>query len=163
MQLDNCSAYGVDSHVLVKDTLTYVPIGCLHAALCETFDVLASHMLLSSQSVWRPMQFNLPPRDTKSIDKQARKLKPESAGKQWFDLPAQQLTDETRRDLKLLQLRGTFDPKRFYKSSDHKKGLPKFFQIGTVVEASADFYSGVAEETWPLLLQMNDPVVRCLT
>ena len=134
--------------------------GCLHAALCETFDVLASHTLLSFRSVWRPMQFNLSPRDTRSIDKQARKLKPESAGKQWFDLPAQQLTDETRRDLKLLQLRGTFDPKRFYKSSDHKKGLPKFFQIGTVVEASADFYSGVAEETWPLLLQTNDPAVR---
>ena len=135
--------------------------GCLHAALSETFDVLASHTLLSFRSVWRPMQFNLPLRDTRSINKQARKLKPESAGKQWFDLPAQQLTDETRRDLKLLQLRGTFDPKRFYKSSDHKKGLPKFFQIGTVVEASADFYSGVAEETWPLLLQMNDPAVRC--
>ncbi len=95
------------------------------------------------------MQFNLPPRDTRSVDKQARKLKPESAGKQWFDLPAQQLTDETRRDLKLLQLRGTFDPKRFYKSSDHKKGLPKFFQIGTVVEASADFYSGVMKVTVP--------------
>ena len=107
------------------------------------------------------MQFNLPPRDTRSIDKQARKLKPESAGKQWFDLPAQQLTNETRRDLKLLQLRGTFDPKRFYKSSDHKKALPKFFQIGTVVEASADFYSGVTEETWAPFLQMNDPAVRC--
>lgn len=137
------------------------PLGCLHATLCDTFDVLASHILLSFHSVWRPMQFNLPPRDTRSIDKQARKLKPESAGKQWFDLPAQQLTDETRRDLKLLQLRGTFDPKRFYKSSDHKKGLPKFFQIGTVVEASADFYSGIAEETWPLLLQTNDPAVKC--
>lgn len=53
------------------------------------------------------------------------------------------MTDETKRDLKLLRLRGTFDPKRFYKSSDHKKGLPKFFQVGTVVESSADFYSGV--------------------
>lgn len=54
------------------------------------------------------------------------------------------MTDDTKRDLKLLQLRGTFDPKRFYKSSDHKKGLPKFFQVGTVVESSADFYSGNA-------------------
>ncbi len=52
-QSDNCSAYGVDSHVLLKDILTYVPIGCLHAALHETFDVLASHMLLSSQTVGR--------------------------------------------------------------------------------------------------------------
>ena len=88
------------------------------------------------------LQFKLQPRDTRNIDKHARKLAPQTAGKQWFDLPAQQLTDETRRDLKLLQLRGTFDPKRFYKSSDHKKGLPKFFQIGTVVESAADFYSG---------------------
>jgi len=125
------------------------PVGCLPAVSHGSFDVLASHMLLNSQSVWRSTQFNLPPRDTRSIDKQAQKLKPESAGKQWFDLPAQQLTDETRRDLKLLQLRGTFDPKRFYKSSDHKKGLPKFFQIGTVVEASADFYSGMLKIPGP--------------
>ena len=88
------------------------------------------------------LQFKLQPQDTRIIEKHARKLAPQTAGKQWFDLPAQQLTDETRRDLKLLQLRGTFDPKRFYKSSDHKKGLPKFFQIGTVVESAADFYSG---------------------
>lgn len=144
---DNCSAYGVDSHVLVKDHT--LPVGCLPAVSHGSFDVLATHMLLNSQSVWRSTQFNLPPRDTRSIDKQAQKLKPESAGKQWFDLPAQQLTDETRRDLKLLQLRGTFDPKRFYKSSDHKKGLPKFFQIGTVVEASADFYSGMLKILGP--------------
>ncbi|DBB11920.1 TPA: hypothetical protein ACH3X3_006060 [Trebouxia sp. C0006] len=107
----------------------------LTAKACSSLRAAPAHCQLEKQ-------FNLPPRDTRSIDKQAQKLKPESAGKQWFDLPAQQLTDETRRDLKLLQLRGTFDPKRFYKSSDHKKGLPKFFQIGTVVEASADFYSG---------------------
>ena len=88
------------------------------------------------------LQFKLAPRDTWSLDRQAAKLAPKTAGKQWFDLPAQQMTDETKRDLKLLQLRGTFDPKRFYKSSDHKKGLPKFFQIGTVVASSADFYSG---------------------
>ncbi|KAA6416599.1 MAG: hypothetical protein FRX49_13429 [Trebouxia sp. A1-2] len=107
----------------------------LTAKACSSSRAAPAHSQLEKQ-------FNLPPRDTRSTDKQARKLKPETAGKQWFDLPAQQLTDETRRDLKLLQLRGTFDPKRFYKSSDHKKGLPKFFQIGTVVEASADFYSG---------------------
>ncbi|KAL3159272.1 hypothetical protein ABBQ32_011235 [Trebouxia sp. C0010 RCD-2024] len=87
-------------------------------------------------------QFKLAPRDTRSLDRQAAKAAPATAGKQWFDLPAQQMTDETKRDLKLLRLRGTFDPKRFYKSSDHKKGLPKFFQVGTVVESSADFYSG---------------------
>ena len=89
------------------------------------------------------LQFKLAPRDTRSLERQAAKLAPKTAGKQWFDLPAQQMTDETKRDLKLLQLRGTFDPKRFYKSSDHKKSLPKFFQVGTVVASSADFYSGI--------------------
>ena len=84
----------------------------------------------------------LPPRDTRSLERQAAKMAPKTAGKSWYDLPAQQMSEETKRDLKLLQLRGTFDPKRFYKSSDHKKGLPKFFQVGTVVESAADFYSG---------------------
>lgn len=85
----------------------------------------------------------LPPRDTRPLLRQQRKLAPETAGKKWFDLPAPQMTDDMKRDLKLLQLRGTFDPKRFYKSSDHKKSLPKFFQVGTVVESAADFYSGL--------------------
>lgn len=102
------------------------------------------------------LQFKLAPRDTRSLDRQAAKLAPKTAGKQWFDLPAQQMTDETKRDLKLLQLRGTFDPKRFYKSSDHKKGLPKFFQVGTVVSSSADFYSGVAlAVTLPALSKLS--------
>lgn len=59
----------------------------------------------------------------------------------WFDLPAQQITDEVKRDLRLLRLRGTLDPKRFYKSFDQTK-FPKYFQVGTVVEGPADFYSG---------------------
>ncbi len=35
-----------------RDNLVYVPTGCLHAAWYATFGVLASHMLLSSESVW---------------------------------------------------------------------------------------------------------------
>jgi hypothetical protein len=59
----------------------------------------------------------------------------------WFDLPAQQITDEVKRDLRLLRLRGVMDPKRFYKSFDQTK-FPKYFQFGTVVEGPADFYAG---------------------
>lgn len=34
------------------------------------------------------------------------------------------------------------DPKRHYKKSEAKsKTLPKYFQVGTVVESSADFFS----------------------
>ena len=59
----------------------------------------------------------------------------------WFDLPAQQITPEVKRDLRLIRLRGAMDTKRFYKSLDSTK-FPKYFQFGTVVEGPADFYAG---------------------
>ena len=61
----------------------------------------------------------------------------------WFELPATQITDEVKRDLRLLHLRSALDPKRFYKGFDQTK-FPKHFQLGTVVEGAADFYSGPA-------------------
>merc|ERR1712083_617307 len=61
-------------------------------------------------------------------------------GKGWFNMPALELTEERKADLELLQMRGVLDPKRFYKRSD-KEGLPKYFQIGTVVDNAADFYT----------------------
>ena len=51
---------------------------------------------------------------------------------------------QVKRDLRMLRLRGAFDPKRFYKSADATK-FPKYFQMGTVVEGPTDFYSGA----WP--------------
>jgi hypothetical protein len=81
-----------------------------------------------------------PPRDKAKDAKEARKLAPDTAGKGWFDMPAQEITAELKRDLRLLKLRGTWDPKRFYKSNDTSK-FPKYFQIGTVVEGATEFYS----------------------
>lgn len=52
-----------------------------------------------------------------------------------------ELNAETKRDLQLLKLRGAYDPKRFYKSSDHKRGFPAHFQMGTVVEGPTEFYA----------------------
>ena len=46
------------------------------------------------------------------------------------------------QDLRLLSLRGAFDPKRFYRNPDSTK-FPKYFQFGTVVEGPTEFYSGV--------------------
>ena len=40
-----------------------------------------------------------------------------------------------------LPRRTAFDPKSFYKKLDSTK-FPKHFQVGTVVEGAADFYSG---------------------
>ncbi|KAL6761813.1 Fcf2 pre-rRNA processing-domain-containing protein [Haematococcus lacustris] len=64
-----------------------------------------------------------------------------TAGKAWFDLPAQKIDADTKRELRLLRLRGAFDTKRFYKSFDNTK-FPKYFVKGTVVEGPADYYSG---------------------
>ena len=52
------------------------------------------------------------------------------------------MTDEVKRDLRLLKLRGVMDPKRFYKSADQTK-FPKYFQFGTVAEGPTEFYSGI--------------------
>ena len=48
---------------------------------------------------------------------------------------------QLKTDLRLLALRGAFDPKRFYRNPDATK-FPKYFQMGTVVEGPTDFYSG---------------------
>eukprot|EP00088_Acartia_fossae_P060256 TRINITY_DN7210_c0_g1_i4.p1 TRINITY_DN7210_c0_g1~~TRINITY_DN7210_c0_g1_i4.p1 ORF type:complete len:262 (-),score=92.92 TRINITY_DN7210_c0_g1_i4:43-828(-) len=61
-------------------------------------------------------------------------------GAAWFDMPALEMTDERKNDLELLKMRGVLDPKRFYKKSDTKE-LPKYFQIGTVVDSPYDYYS----------------------
>lgn len=89
----------------------------------------------------------------------------QTAGAGWFDMPAPELTRELRNDLRVLRQRQHLDPKRFYKSmgavdesdaaaataargkrsTDNKKkkkksdATPKFFQVGTVVEAPHEF------------------------
>eukprot|EP00884_Botryococcus_braunii_P022252 jgi/Botrbrau1/8710/Bobra.0311s0022.1 len=74
--------------------------------------------------------------------KGAREMQKATAGGSgWADLPMTPITDEVKRDLRLLRLRGALDPKRHYKSWDKGK-FPTHFAIGTVVEGAADFYSG---------------------
>ena len=64
-----------------------------------------------------------------------------STGSNWFDMKAPHLTSQLKNDLKVLKLRSALDPSRHYKANDSKK-LPRYFQVGTVVADSADFYSG---------------------
>ncbi|XP_064554058.1 deoxynucleotidyltransferase terminal-interacting protein 2 [Drosophila montana] len=61
-------------------------------------------------------------------------------GSGWFDLPATEVTDEMRNELKVIQMRSVLDPKHFYKKNDLKV-LPKYFQIGTVQHSPLDHYS----------------------
>lgn len=84
----------------------------------------------------------VPPKDPRKINKIIRKSIPDTTGSRWFDMPAPTVTPALKKDLELLKLRSFTDPKRFYKKTELKsKVLPKYFQMGTVIEPSADFYS----------------------
>ncbi|ORX91174.1 Fcf2-domain-containing protein [Basidiobolus meristosporus CBS 931.73] len=72
--------------------------------------------------------------------KELAKEKEKTAGAKWFDMPAPDITDELKRDLTLIKLRNVLDPKRHYKK-DNSKELPKYFQVGTIIEGAGEFYS----------------------
>ncbi|XP_070764991.1 deoxynucleotidyltransferase terminal-interacting protein 2 [Enoplosus armatus] len=79
-----------------------------------------------------------------SESKQALKLKhrverEKSTGDGWFNMKAPEISQELKGDLQVLKMRGSLDPKRFYKKND-RDGFPKYFQVGTVVDSAADFY-----------------------
>ncbi|XP_020780423.1 deoxynucleotidyltransferase terminal-interacting protein 2 [Boleophthalmus pectinirostris] len=76
--------------------------------------------------------------------KQALKLKRraervKTTGDAWFNMKAPEITQELKGDLQLLRMRGSMDPKQFYKKND-RDGFPKYFQMGTVVDNPVDFY-----------------------
>ncbi|KAI9205898.1 Fcf2 pre-rRNA processing-domain-containing protein [Polychytrium aggregatum] len=79
--------------------------------------------------------------DTKTKKKQAQKEKEETMGPGWFGMKNTELTPEVKRDLLLIKSRNVLDPKKHFKR-DTRKGLPKHFQVGTVIAGAADFYSG---------------------
>ncbi|GFR40687.1 hypothetical protein Agub_g1278 [Astrephomene gubernaculifera] len=89
----------------------------------------------------------------------------EADRKRWFELPTTKITDEVKQELRLLRLRGAYDPKRFYKSFDETK-FPKRFQIGTVVDNPQDFYSSrlTGRERGASITQelLADPVVTAV-
>lgn len=62
-----------------------------------------------------------------------------SKGKEWFGLPATEMTDEVKNDLQVLQMRSALDPKHFYKKNDLKV-LPKFFQVGKYEDSPLDYH-----------------------
>nr|XP_014691828.2 deoxynucleotidyltransferase terminal-interacting protein 2 isoform X1 [Equus asinus] len=81
-----------------------------------------------------------PYRESKyQLQKKRRKERQKTAGDGWFGMKAPELTDELKNDLKVLKMRASMDPKRFYKKND-RDGFPKYFQIGTIVDNPADFY-----------------------
>ncbi|CAD6242535.1 unnamed protein product [Miscanthus lutarioriparius] len=97
-------------------------------------------------SLWKPASelvdgLFVPPRDPRQLNKLARKNVKDTTGKGWFDMPAPTITPELKKDLEILQLRHVIDPKRHFKRAGKSKALPKYFQVGTVVEPASEFYS----------------------
>lgn len=60
-------------------------------------------------------------------------------GSGWFNLPATEISDDMRNELKIIQMRSVLNPKQFYKKNDLKL-LPKYFQIGVVEHSALDHY-----------------------
>ena len=54
-------------------------------------------------------------------------------------MPATEITPQIKQDLTVLRLRNVLDPKRHYRASS--KSLPKYFQMGTIVESPTEFFS----------------------
>jgi len=84
-------------------------------------------------------------RETKGprqLQKERRTEREKTKGRDWFNLPAPEMTEQLKNDLTVLQMRKVLDPKRFYKGPDIRGTLPKYFQMGRIVETPADFYSG---------------------
>ncbi|KAH8328727.1 hypothetical protein KR074_004541 [Drosophila pseudoananassae] len=68
-----------------------------------------------------------------------REIRTKSKGSGWFYLPATEVTEEMRNELKIIQMRSVLNPKQFYKKND-LKNLPKYFQIGTVQPSVIDHH-----------------------
>ncbi|CAC5362675.1 rRNA-processing protein fcf2,Deoxynucleotidyltransferase terminal-interacting protein 2 [Mytilus coruscus] len=86
-------------------------------------------------------QFSLTPYEesVRQQKKQRRKEREKTKGKNWYNMEAPEMTEEKKNDLMVVHMRKALDPKRFYKNND-TVSIPKYFQLGTVVESSADFY-----------------------
>uniref|UniRef100_A0A669R904 Deoxynucleotidyltransferase terminal interacting protein 2 n=1 Tax=Phasianus colchicus TaxID=9054 RepID=A0A669R904_PHACC len=73
------------------------------------------------------------------LKKQRRAEREKTTGDGWFGMKAPEITSELKNDLKVLKMRASLDPKHFYKKND-RDGLPKYFQVGTVLDSPIDFY-----------------------
>ncbi|KAG8532025.1 uncharacterized protein KY384_003661 [Bacidia gigantensis] len=64
-----------------------------------------------------------------------------STVEQWFNLPRTELTPTSKRDLRLMKMRGVLDPKRHYKQDSSKDIAPTFSQIATVIQGPTEFFN----------------------
>ena len=68
-----------------------------------------------------------------------KKKTTETSDERWFNMKQPEMTPEIKRDLQIIKQRSALDPKRHYKKD--KWEIPKFFQMGTIIECNTEFYS----------------------
>lgn len=67
------------------------------------------------------------------------KKQTETTDARWFNMKQPEMTPEIKRDLQIIKQRSALDPKRHYKKD--KWEIPKYFQMGTIIEGNTEFYS----------------------
>ncbi|XP_034234440.1 deoxynucleotidyltransferase terminal-interacting protein 2-like [Thrips palmi] len=117
---------------------------CQELQSCEMVRRLADPDKALEKSVLQPgleKLHSLPSYDEgrRLIARKRKEERAKSTGKNWYNMKAPELTEEMKNDLEILKMRSSLDPKHFYKKNDFKT-LPKYFQVGRIVESAADFY-----------------------
>ncbi|KAF3935553.1 hypothetical protein ABW19_dt0202619 [Dactylella cylindrospora] len=79
--------------------------------------------------------------DPVKVEKEKKEKRDKTAGPDWYNMPATQVTPQIKRDLQMIKLRNVLDPHKHFKGDDWKGQLPKYFQMGTLVEGPTEFYS----------------------
>jgi len=110
----------------------------LYSSLTDDNNSIFKHSVIQADFATRE---SVPQEKTKKqLQKERIKERKQTLGKKWYHMRPPEMTDEVKRDLEVLQMRNVLDPKRFYKHND-RKTLPKYFQMGTIMDSSADYYS----------------------
>ncbi|EPS45686.1 hypothetical protein H072_322 [Dactylellina haptotyla CBS 200.50] len=79
--------------------------------------------------------------DPLKVEKEKKEKKDKTAGPSWYNMPATEVTPQIKRDLQMIKLRNVLDPHKHFKGDDWKGKLPKYFQMGTLIEGPTEFYS----------------------
>ena len=78
-------------------------------------------------------------RKTDCLQKQLKEK--DTTGPGWFELPKTEMTAELKRDLQVISMQDALDRKRFFKKDKSSSKVPKYSQVGHIVEGNTEFYS----------------------
>lgn len=138
---DNVKSVSIDTHSTLNDKNLYLEKG--YGIQKEVIDTKVEKLMKKSVLPDNLENIEKVPKlfESSAIKKLERKKKrEESAGKDWYNLPKTEMTEELKRDFQIIQMRNALDSKHHYKRNDSNK-LPKYFQVGTIVEGAHEFHS----------------------